>query len=49
MSRGLEKAHTENLKKVSRVFVDFQPIVQIGYIDIGDGCWRRNVLITKSF
>jgi len=34
MSRGLEKAHTENLNKVSRVFV--QAIVQIGYIDVGD-------------
>ena len=42
MSRGLEKAHTENLKKVSRVF-DLQAILQFGYIDVGDGCWTRIV------
>ena len=46
MSRGLEKAHTENLKKVSRVFSYLQAIVQIGYIDVGDGGWRQNVLMT---
>jgi len=26
--------------KVSRVFY--------GYIDVGDGCWRQNVLVTES-
>ena len=34
----------ERVKK--RFFKYFLYIDSYGYIDVGDGCWRRNVLMT---